>query len=565
MRAVVLALCALSLGGRASVQAQLADLRNADLPRGVAEELQAVIDHPNTLRYTGPATIEADRTVPGSVAVFDGLLTIAGRVEGDVVVVNGSLAFESGASVTGNVTVVAGVMRGEDVARIGGTVTVYGEGFSLARRIERFVSGRDSDWENEHDDDFGRSQFRFAISQNYNRVEGLPLEFGPDLWTNGPYPFHLQAMAIWRTATGSPFDTEDMGYFLRAEQFLPGWVRVGGTFRSTVQPIEDWTITDLEASLSTALFHDDYRDYFSRSGWSTYVRITPRHSPLDVRFEYRDESHETEPVRDPWTLFDDDDLWRPQPLAAEGDVDILSGSVTLDFRRGRDRAPRGSLFRASVLHQVGGELLLPTVDPVVTPRSFDHFTTGLLDLRTYQRIGWNGVIAFRGVGGGSFEAEALPPQFQHALGGIGTLPGYANFDVDCSARTALVIRTGDDANAETFFPRYGCDRFALFQAEYRGGLEFRIGDHDRHDDRNRRGGDEWGWRGWEFDTTLNWTLFFDAARAWSYDVAASTFDTGALYDVGAGIVFSGLGVYAALPLTGEDRDMRFFIRLGPRF
>ncbi|MGH7554738.1 MAG: hypothetical protein ACREMQ_17185, partial [Longimicrobiales bacterium] len=356
MRAVVLALCALSLSGRAFAQAQVSDLRNADLPRGVAEELQAVIDHPSTLRYTGPATIEATRTVPGNLAVFDGLLTIAGRVEGDVVVVNGSIAFESGASVTGNVTVVAGLVRGDDVARIGGTVTVYSEGFDLFRRVERFVSGHDGDWQNEHDE-YGRSQFRLAISQNYNRVEGLPLEFGPELWSGGRYPFHLQATAIWRTATGSPFDTEDMGYLLRAEQFLPGWVRVGGTFRSTVQPIEDWTISDVEASLATALFHDDFRDYFSRSGWSAYARVAPRHSPLDLRVEYRDESHKTEPVRDPWTLFDHDDLWRPQPLVAEGDVSLLAGSATLDFRKGRDRHPRGSLFRATVLHQLDGDLI----------------------------------------------------------------------------------------------------------------------------------------------------------------------------------------------------------------
>ena len=42
-------------------------------------------------------------------------------------------------------------------------------------------------------------------------------------------------------------------------------------------------------------------------------------------------------------------------------------------------------------------------------------------------------------------------------------------------------------------------------------------------------------------------------------------DTGILSDAGAGITLGDLGVFAAIPLRGEDRSVRFFVRLGARF
>jgi hypothetical protein len=38
-----------------------------------------------------------------------------------------------------------------------------------------------------------------------------------------------------------------------------------------------------------------------------------------------------------------------------------------------------------------------------------------------------------------------------------------------------------------------------------------------------------------------------------------------LYDVGAGVILGGFGIYGAVPLDSRDRGMRFFVRLGPRF
>lgn len=556
MRAVLAVLCALTLARGAAAQTH--DLADAGLPRDVAAQLQAIIDDPRTLRLNGPATIEATRTVPSSVAGFDGPITVAGAIEGDLIVVNGDLVLEPGARVAGSVTVVGGSLSGAEQATLGGTATVYGEGFSLIRRGRRVLSSahaRDRDERDERADRAGGAELRVAIAESYNRVEGLPVQIGPDIWTGGSWPLHLQAFAIWRTAAGSPFDTERMGYLLRAEQLMAGRaVRIGGTLRSTVQPIERWSLSDTEATFAAALFHEDFRDYFEREGWSAYVRVAPRGSPLDLKVEYRDEEHATAGIRDPWTLFDRNNLWRPQPFAAEGAVRLLSATAELDFRRGSDLRTRGWLVRADADHRLRGTLVIPAIAGALDPVRFDRpFTSARLDVRRFQRAGRDAVLALRAVGGGALDRRPLPPQFQHALGGPGSLPGYAPFDVDCGAR-GLAVARGGAADEQAFFTSYGCDRFALFQAEYRGGFDFRFGGDARHD----------GHGGWRIDGSPNWIVFFDAARGWSFD-DNDTLDTGTLYDVGAGLLVGGVGVYGAVPLTGDERDLRLFVRLGPRF
>ncbi|MGH7506386.1 MAG: hypothetical protein ACRELX_12075, partial [Longimicrobiales bacterium] len=312
---------------------------------------------------------------------------------------------------------------------------------------------------------------------------------------------------------------------------------------------------------ATVVLHEDYRDYFERSGWSAYLRVAPEHSPFDAMVEYRDERHETAPVRSPWTLFNGDDLWRAQPLAAEGDVRLLTASARLDLARDHDDdfAVSGWFIDLEATHRLAGELTLssiPVVGGDVNQTSFDEpFTTAVLDIRRYQRVGAKATLGLRAVGGGALDEQALPPQFQHALGGPGSLPGYARFAADCGARQAFVRRS-DQALGQDFYASYGCDRFALFQAEYRGGFDLHFGGHDDDD----------GF--WDADFgSPSWIVFFDAARGWSYgaDGTGLATDTGGLYDAGAGIILGDFGVYGAVPLNERSRGFNVFIRLAPRF
>lgn len=566
--------------------AQEQEIRSANLPEELEWRLLRMFE--GARRVDGRATIGATEVVDGDVAAYRGPLRIAGRVVGDVGMVGGDVVIEPGGSVTGDVIVVGGEARLADDARVGGTITSYGgsAGRYPARRPRDRDEGVRDDWDDweDWDDrrdrrDRGYSRLTLRTGTSYNRVEGLPIMFGPVIQTRGPNPLRVEALAIWRTESGADLDTDRMGYQVTLEQFLGGRreASIGGSAFSVVQPLDRWQLSDLEASLAAAVFHEDFRDYYDRSGWSAFVDVRPVRW-VEGRLEVRSEQHRAVPARDPWSLFDGGDAWRLQPLVAEGEIRSVVGSLTLDRRDDADDPAVGWLARAAIEHPVGGSLVRPDLTLVTphgdpgfldqppppsipaTPVDLD-FTTALVDVRRYTPVGYRSQLNLRVVGGGALSERALPPQFQHALGGVATLPGLPTFFVDCGARSAAGTHAG-----ERFFPAYGCDRFALVQAEYRGALSLDFGFGDPDWDREDRD-DDW-WDDIEVDLSPTWAVFFDAGRGWAFAEPAfgGERDTGTLYDAGVGLLLGDVGLYAALPLNGGvEQEPRFFLRLGRRF
>ena len=557
---------ALILTTTSIVSAQEPSIARAGLPRAVEARLTAIVEDPETRQITGEATIAEAHD--GNVVVFTGPLTVSGRINGELIVVDGNVDFREGSVVTGDVTLVGGDATGLENAEIGGTVTMYSEGFSLFRGREKVFSvnrHHSRMYREDYRRYWGHSGFTVRTGWNYNRVEGLPVHFGPLIETGGRNPTRFEALAIWRTEISAPWDTDELGYSVRAEQFFGGRrdFRIGASLRSVVDPIETWQLRKTEASLATFVLHEDYRDYYKREGWSGYLQWAPRASGLSATLEYLDEDHTTEPARDPWTIFDNGDRWRLQPLVAEGNLRSIRGAVELDRRDDEDFPASGFLVRGEIRHGLSGDLAVPgiitTPEGIADPLPVDSkFTGGIIDARLYRLVGHDATLSFRFVGGGSLNDKPLPPQFQHAFGGAGSLPGYSSFSADCGARTAPVS-TGD-GSGNLFFPYYGCDRMALFSAEYRGGFDFHWGGFDAWDDDE----DDWDW---DVNASPNWIVFFDAARGWAHrdSKARGATDTETLYDVGAGILLGDVGIYTAVPLTGEDRSLRFFVRLGARF
>lgn len=549
-------------------------LRRMDLPPTVADEVVRFFNDRRTLHFSGRTRIPEDRSVRGDVAVLGGPLVVAGRVEGRVVVINGDVELLPGAVVDGDLTVVGGEVTGLDGARVGGEVLSYAERLRYVHRGDRIARAgggrreREGGWE--RGAGLGRATFLVTSGQSYNRVEGLPVLFGPLIETEGSNPFRLRALAVYRTENGPFLRTERWGHDVSVEQFFGGRreVRVGGGVYSVVAPIEDWHLSDTENGLSTFLFHRDFRDHYERKGWNAYAAVEPRALPLALTAGYRSERHGSLAVGDPWTIFDNGDPWRPQPLVGEGRLRSVYANARVDTRNDRREPSTGWLVRGEVEHAVDDGLVRPAAldlvpDPgfggpvsVVPAEAYGAFTRGMLDVRRYNRIDPESRLNLRLLAGGSLDGSALPPQRQHALGGEGSLPGYSLLELDCGARAGRVART-DAPGGPAFFTRYGCDRFALVQAEYRGNLSFRF---------------NWSGRGWwddedadryreSWDTELDWVLFADAGHGWSTGRSGGE-DTGV--DAGFGLLFDRLGVYAAVPLRGGS-GVNLFVRLGPRF
>ena len=552
-----------------------------DLPRNVAEEIVDFFNRSGTIRFHGRAEIPAGKTIQGDVAVLGGPVEIAGEIQGDVVVVNGDLTVLAGGRITGDLTVVGGWVVAEPGA-VGGQTTVYEEALPYRRSGERITySDRSRRW----DRDFtrGRSYFTIRNEGNYNRVEGLPLMFGPVFRSNGSDEyFRADVMGIWKSEGGFHIDPDEWGYFVRAEQHLGpgGHFSIGATAHSLITPIEDGGLRDIEASLATFLFHRDYRDYYEREGFSGFVRYDDPDAGLRFTAEYRDEDHSFAPSGSPWTIRGNDDPWRGQPLVGEGRVRTLGGEIRVDDRNDPEDPSDGWYLELTAWKGLSGSLTRPAYwleypDPVSSiPQAAAEaalvdtdFAAGSLDLRRYTRLGPTADLRLRGFLGGSMDGKPLPPQFQRTLGGEGSLPGYPLMSLDCGARSTQVYAF-DHPGAKVdwytpAYPAYGCDRVALFQAEYRGSLSFNL---------DLGGDDDWdeGW-GWYPGTriTPSWSVFFDAGRGWTLSEPGSPAylgpDTDTLMDVGVGFFLGDLGLYWTWPLTGDNRDVNFFVRIDHRF
>lgn len=416
----------------------------------------------------------------------------------------------------------------------------------------------------------------------YNRVEGLPFLVGLRGRSEGPTPFRGEAALIIRSDPSRRLD--QVGFSARAERVLPGGhFVVGAEGHSEVRAIEDRGLSNIDNSLTAIGFHRDHRDYHDAIGLSAYALYAPRGGDLVAGFEFRAEQHETVEAGFVGTLFNNNQPWRPQPLVAQGWLRTVSAGVRFDNRNRRRFLAGGWFAEADLTARVGGTLELPlTLDrrtraDVRLPDFGDAFAFGSLDARRYTNVG-NLRLLLRGVAAGALSDDPLPPQFQHAPGGRGTLPGLDGLPnrpeafrdpaaspvneraLDCGARADRVVATAAAFGAIEFYPYYGCDRYVLLQAQLEGYLGFRIGDQtlDMVDPRINM----------NFELVPRWVVFVDAARAWSNGdfgpLARSDEDW--VYDAGAGIAFGDLGFFAAVPLQDEgNRDVRFLVRVGARF
>lgn len=550
------------------------------LPDEVAEAVVDFLNDPRRVRYEGATRIGADSVVRADIAVLDGPLLLAGRVEGSVLVANGDAELVPGASIAGDLLVVGGEVRGVESAAVRGELLAYPGRLSYRREGGRFVRVRPASLPRarEEAEEWGHSDFLIATGRSYNRVEGLPITFGPRIETAGSNPLRVHALAIYRTEAGFTLDTERMGYYVRAEQLLGGReeARVGLTAHSLVDPIEEWHLSDLENGLSTFLFHRDFRDHYERTGVSAFAEWGPAGGPLGVEAELRWERHRSQAPGSPWTLFDNAEPWRPQPLIAEGEVTSLVLQGSYDSRSRAPDPATGWLLRARVEQGLDVDLARPEAFPqdrdepvsMMLPfpeRPYGRFSTGLLDVRRYNRVDPSSRLNFRLLVGGALDGSPLPAQRQHALGGEGTLPGYELFELDCGARSGVVVhRSPAEAGAPAteagpaFFPAYGCDAVALLQAEFRGKLSFSLRWEDAPwKDREEAGeGFVLGW-----DVSPDWSVFVDAGRGWALDGRP---DEDLAVNVGVGLLVDRIGVYLAKPLT-RGGGINAFLRLGPRF
>ena len=557
------------------------------LPPDVSREAAALFNASTGLRLTGPIEIERGREVFGDVAVLNGPITIGGHIAGRVIAINSDVILRPSARIDGDLLVVGGDVEGRDVAQIGGEIRIYRDPLRYRQEGDQIVAERDSLWAEgdpwwrrwEHRRaDRSWSRLQVASAGAYNRVEGLPINLGPQLnRTTGWGSARLDAYAIFRT--GSSFSTheDDVGHNVRGELRIGRFegFSLGGRLFNVVEGVEPWQLSDLEVGLASFLAHRDYRDYYQRHGGSASASLFAWRG-VSLTGGFSDERWLTRDTRNPFTLFRSEIDWRPNPAVDQGRMHIATGTFIIDTRNDDENPLSGWRISADWERGVGTlqRVDLTTVGSTTswTAPTELTYSRGFLDLRRYNRVSPGAQLNLRALIGGWLSGDPLPIERRLSVDGPGVMPGFG-FRSD---------RSGADlgtCNVGATFPGQPalCDRIALLQAEYRGDLHFDFHpDWESQDDAGIRARDESALRARarHFHRDGTWVVFADAGRGWLVGApdGTLTYASGRIpsfstfrSDIGAGLDFGGVGFYMAKAMSSSEEPLRLFVRLRHRF
>ena len=569
MRCSMVVLIALvSTAAAGSAQRRDTTIDRTGLPRDVAREATRLFNESAALRSTDRVDIDEDRTIDGDVAVLNGPVLISGRVRGRVLAINSDVVLRPTARIEGDLLVVGGEVEGRHAAYVGGEIRIYRQHLQYTRtgetiEPERAIVADETGWWRRWERTPSRSgsKLQIASAGAYNRLEGLPINLGPQLYHNASWgSARLDAYAVLRTETSFDGNQDDIGHNVNTELRLGrrGGLLLGGRLFNVVEPTETWQLTNLEAGLSAFVLRRDYRDYYERRGGRLRAGLFVRRG-ADVSVSYGDERWISRPTQNPFTLLRQSASWRPNPEYDEGRLHLFNSTLRIDTRNDNDNPWSGWYVTADVEHALGDiTYYAPRAQPTGTPAGPNvQYARGFLDLRRYNRVSPDAQLNVRLVAGGWLNGDPLPLQRRFSVDGPGALPGY-----DFRSPTTMNSLTCTTAGFVPGLPAQ-CERMALAQVEYRGDLHFDLFT-DWDDDHYMRS-----------HSTGVWVFFADAGRGWlvgptngdslTYErnqlPPLSTFKT----DLGLGLDFDLFGVYVAKAMSAPRQPANFFARIRHRF
>ena len=528
----------------------------AGIPDSVLARALAKFNDPVTLRAYGGAQINAP--IGGTLGVHAGDARIASRVDGDVVIINGSLRLDSSAVITGEIIVLGGRFYPDPGARYRLPVVAYPERASVRRTgnatLEptsptpslRDLAGRVS---------FQRGPLLVAPRLDfgvYNRVEGLPLLIGPAIaWQVRPgLTARLDAELILRTAQDPSGARDDTGWRLRAVADLAGEraLRIGIEAGNEVVATADEPLRPAESSLAALVLRRDHRDWLARRGTRAFVAWDAR-TGLTLEAGFGVARERSVPALDAFSILRGGETWRANPLVDDGRFTTVTAAVSWDTRDTPLTPRDGWWLRGGVQHTTSSELT-PTLLPeqIRDPLPSDGYgaVEGWFDLRRYQRIDFRHAVHFRLAGEGWLGGDPLTVQRRHGLGGTDELFAYPFRAVTCDVR-----RRPDPAQPAL------CDRRMVAQVELRRrfdiGISTRIGPYGLGIDQ------------------VDAVLLGDFGSAWLAGDGPGQVPAGRIQDIaewrgmlGAGIDGGWFGLYLGQSVT-DDEPLHFTFRLQRRF
>lgn len=391
--AVLLWLAALLALPAASQAQEVRFTPRADRP--AERQLASFLERSEYELWSRDTVLAAGDTVPRGLLILESMVRLAGRVEGDVFVVDGDLFLRPGSEVTGQVVVLGGGFYDSNLARVRGEVTYRPNLFFQAIPADggwEIYATREMPERFEADGLYG---IRFPT---VNRADGWTPSLGARLTlVDVPGQPSLHGVLSYRTERGEP------GGRLEHYWHPTGRLRVGLELARRTASHDRWIRGEPANTLSFVLTGRDHRNHYEADRWGLHAdQQLGRGDTLSLRVGA--EEARSVPARMGNVLFGSDRI-RPNPPVAEG----TTWSVTLGGRI-REQAGPGRLR---------GSVDLEAADSTVAG-DFSY-------LLSRVHLGWSVQLPHdhrldAEVAGRGDLAGRLPPQRWSAVGGPGTLP-----------------------------------------------------------------------------------------------------------------------------------------------
>ena len=357
------------------------------------------------LSGTARLDLPRDSTVASSLIVLGRPVTVASRVQGDVIVVGADLYLHPGADISGRAVAVGGSVVRTTLGHVGGEVRSFRyETYDVANDAGRYALFYRALESSPHVPLVDAAGLQGVLPPTYDRVDGLSLPVGLVIAPADGF-VEVQPTVTYRSRLGVLDPAVEIS--LRQSSALHAEARAGLTTRTN----DGWNRSDLVNSALSFLRGLDSRNYFRSSGGEGRVFY---------RMEAQGRTFEP---------FVGGRYEHVRPISAEGTVFSVLGRHSVErMLRPNPLVETGNIGSALV----GGELR-DTSGVVVTrfraevERSFttmtgtQNFTQATVDLHVAFPTFGQQHLYLRGHGVASTR-DSLPMARYAYLGGSGTLP-----------------------------------------------------------------------------------------------------------------------------------------------
>jgi hypothetical protein len=327
-----------------SLAAQDVVLRDAG-PAPASEIIEHVLATPHTVRAGSERLVlTRDSSISTSLLVLGRPTFLAGRVDGDVVVVGADLFLRPGVDVRGRAVAVGGTVATTTLGTVaGGTLSLRDETYDITREDHGFALRHRDLRVQDVTPIVSLAGLQGLLIPSYDRVDGLSLPVGITIASPGGL-VSLTPTATYRSRLG----TVDPGatFTFRPSERLRLEAEGGRDTRTN----DGWIYSDLVNSVTSLFVGLDTRNYFrSVGGMARLVATVERPSWLmepyvGARVERVSPISATGDV---WSMFERDDslrMRRPNPLVERGD--LRSALAGVDFELNGDDLTGHGYLRA---------------------------------------------------------------------------------------------------------------------------------------------------------------------------------------------------------------------------